>query len=938
MTILRRAAPTRWLYPAILLLLFMEKSSAVEIAGYGGSASWTQISFMDPYDGDKAGDTGGILSFSQDGSRLLTGWPGEIWDSCDDVAVYEWQSGSSTYSLIGEIIPKLGSRVIHSASLSGDGNVVALGDGDDRVFGSESVWTARVFHYSGGSWQQVGSDIVGPLTEGAYNVKVSISSDGKVLAVGNSESETSDWNATKSGRVRIYQWPSNDLAAADTWTQMGETIETFGGTAEGTVGDEPWKCDVYLDAGTLSGDGTRVAVFRDDGYVSKSYVYEWKSSTWSLVGDVIFLGGEASLSNDGNVVAGTYGSIYKESGSGAWSGLYSSAYSGYEVSLSSDGTRVASGDAYDNSQAGIVVIQEWDSDAEKWMTMVQIPGISANDYAGSTVSLSGDGSRVAVYSQGAGHVRVFEMTGTTCDTSTAPSNGAVGNCPSTLAFGSSCQPECDTGYAATSPTTTCGVSGILKSSVCEEACDVSSAPANGGKGDCGDFLLAGYYASCTPTCDDGYVLKGGVKTTCNSTGFLDAAECRKRYSWGDEKFCPELEDRMFCDNVKTESDCDAARSCFWYENDYVGSASCYHSSEEWTEMYSESANYDFGEETCYDHDILHAANHGEFEEAAALCNALSNCKWYDTGGSSGCSVDKDRVKKIISDTGAPPGVAGYWIGWYTDACWYLPKSTCTTSTTVRGCELSGSDEWPCAPSLAKQVAAGADGCTGHADFEAVAALGGMTVAEAREKSMAKTAKEQAEAARDSILEGIADERLKKKAKLLADAVIAGEPVKKLSAKLEAADEASACSSYYLKASLSPSKGACVATAASRRRGRALAASTYDVSVFFKSSELSDGALNAAAESLKAEGVGGVKVTASVDPIAELKTIPGVDTSAVDTLETQSEIANKDKPPSPPPPTSPPPSLILDDDDAAPRLGSGAMFASVCALLSVAVLM
>ena len=123
------------------------------------------------------------------------------------------------------------------------------------------------------------------------------------------------------------------------------------------------------------------------------------------------------------------------------------------------------------------------------------------------------------------------------------------------------------------------------------------------------------------------------------------------------------------------------------------------------------------------------------------CNALSNCKWYDSGGSAGCSVDTDRVKKIISDTGAPPGVAGYWIGFYTDACWYLPKSTCTTSTTVRGCELSDYDDWPCRPSLAKRVVAGADGCTGHADFEAVAALGGMTVAEAREKSMAKTAKE-----------------------------------------------------------------------------------------------------------------------------------------------------------------------------------------------------
>ena len=78
---------------------------------------------------------------------------------------------------------------------------------------------------------------------------------------------------------------------------------------------------VYMDAGTLSGDGTRVAVFRDDRWVGTGYVYEWKSSTWSLVGDGIYLGGEASLSNDGTVVAGLYGYIYKESGSGAWSGL-----------------------------------------------------------------------------------------------------------------------------------------------------------------------------------------------------------------------------------------------------------------------------------------------------------------------------------------------------------------------------------------------------------------------------------------------------------------------------------------------------------------------------------------------------------------------------------------------------------------------------------------
>ena len=416
---------------------------------------------------------------------------------------------------------------------------------------------------------------------------------------------------------------------------------------------EPFSYTVYMDTGTLSGDGNRVVVFRDNNDVSYGYVYEWKSSTWSLVGDAIYLGGDASLSNDGNVVAGAYEQIYKESGSGAWSRLGSADWDPrYQVSLSSDGTRVASGYYGDNSNVGLVEIQEWDSDAEEWMTMVQITGVAADDRAGWTVSLSGDGSRVAVYSEGAKHTRVFEI-GTTCDTSAAPPNAAVGNCPSTLAFGSSCQPECiqnstadnptstcvsgylknatcvnncevsapanggmgncgdfladgascqlecdpgyatssgstrcnsgylssiaycyttscdvfapanggmgdcgdvladgascqpecDPGYATASPTT-CN-SGWLDDAYCVKPCDVSSAPANGGKGDCGDVLVSSSYwndASCTPTCDDGYVLKGGVKTTCNSTGFLDAAECRKRYSWGDEKFCPKWED------------------------------------------------------------------------------------------------------------------------------------------------------------------------------------------------------------------------------------------------------------------------------------------------------------------------------------------------------------------------------------------------------------
>ena len=148
----------------------------------------------------------------------------------------------------------------------------------------------------------------------------------------------------------------------------------------------------------------------------------------------------------------------------------------------------------------------------------------------------------------------------------------------------------------------------------------------------------------------------------------------------------------------------------------------------------------------------------------------------------------------------------------------------------------------------------------------------------------------AEKTRDKLLEGITDEKLKKKAKLLADAAIAGENVKKMTAKLEAADADTACSDFYTKAKLSSESGACVATVSSRRRGRSLAASTYEVDVFFRPSEVTSAQLTDAANSLKSEGVQGVTTKSSVDPIAELKTVDGVDGSTMATFETEADAA------------------------------------------------
>ena len=206
---------------------------------------------------------------------------------------------------------------------------------------------------------------------------------------------------------------------------------------------------------------------------------------------------------------------------------------------------------------------------------------------------------------------------------------------------------------------------------------------------------------------------------------------------------------------------------------------------------------------------------------------------------------------------------------------------------------------------------------------------------------AQDKKAAAEKTRDAILGDIKDARLKAKAKLLADAAIAGVKVQRLTAKLTAADEDTACSTAFTKAGMSSSDGACVATVASSGKRRRLSATAYDVELMFSASTVSDAALTAAANELKANGVEGVTSEASVDPIAELKTVPGVDTSKLQTFETEAAAAAGAPPsvstPPPPPPPSPPPNLVQDEDDAATnvRALASALLASALALALLA---
>ena len=145
----------------------------------------------------------------------------------------------------------------------------------------------------------------------------------------------------------------------------------------------------------MSSDGTRVAIGaygNDDigNYAGHVRVYEESGGTWTQVGQDI----------DGEAANDEFGR---------------------SVSISSDGTRVAIG-AHDNdgngSDAGHVRVYDWNSGTSLWTQVGQdIDGEAAGDESGYSVSISSDGTRVAIgapFNDGtgsnAGHVRVYSLS------------------------------------------------------------------------------------------------------------------------------------------------------------------------------------------------------------------------------------------------------------------------------------------------------------------------------------------------------------------------------------------------------------------------------------------------------------------------------------------------------------------------------------------------
>jgi hypothetical protein len=228
-----------------------------------------------------------------------------------------------------------------SVSLSSDGRHVAIGAPGNDENGNLSGHV-RLYDWNGSSWVQVGEDIDGEAARDESGRSVSLSSDGRRVAIG------APGNGGFSGHVRLYDWNGSS------WVQVGQDID---GEAAG---------DQSGYSVSLSSDGRRVAIgaFGNGGNSGHVRLYDWNGSSWVQVGQDI--DGEAA--ND---------------------------RSGWSVSLNSDGRRVAIGAPGNGNFSGHVRLYDWNDSS--WVPVGQdIDGEAAFDQSGWSVSLSSDGRRVAI--------------------------------------------------------------------------------------------------------------------------------------------------------------------------------------------------------------------------------------------------------------------------------------------------------------------------------------------------------------------------------------------------------------------------------------------------------------------------------------------------------------------------------------------------------------
>ena len=308
--------------------------------------------------------------------------------------------GANDFDRIGSVI-----------SLSGDGSTIAFGVGRDDTNGS-NTGLVRLFRKEGNNLSQLGADIYGAEANDRLGQDVSLNHDGTILAV----SSRSD--------IIVYEYTDT------VWIETGRVM--FSENDE----EEFIYFDGYIK---LNSDGTILSASGGGYEETVIKIYEKQTdNNWSQLGSEItgfryLLKNSMSLSSDGLTVAigdpSNSGEFEADAGEarvfkfidGDWTQLGSdlngenNAHNfGYSTSLSSDGSKLAVSAIWSSSIGYVKTYEYVDSD---WIQLGSTISGESRERFGSDISLSGDGSLIAISATGhnsyAGRVAVYQFADST---------------------------------------------------------------------------------------------------------------------------------------------------------------------------------------------------------------------------------------------------------------------------------------------------------------------------------------------------------------------------------------------------------------------------------------------------------------------------------------------------------------------------------------------
>lgn len=375
------------------------------------NAQWIQIG--DDIDGLQANEISGTaLSMNGQGNIVLIGASNNstILEANGQARVFEWNG--SNWNPKGDFIngTSNGDNFGFSVDMNSSGDIIIIGA--PRTLSATLIeGYAQVFQWSGSAWMQIGETIQGTSNGDYFGSKVSINSDGTIIAISSEPFST-------ASAVRVFEWNGQN------WIQLGEDISSSN------------VQDGFGRSLSLNASGHTIAISSENFGVENSQIgrvqiFEWNGNSWTQKGEDLegeteldYFGNGVAISDDGNVVsAGARATLNQSAG-------YVKVYEWEETSWVQRGSTIlgniadfygTSTDLNDNGDFIVIGTTLGDYadilqfDGNDWIQVDSLPAENIGDQLGIAVSINDSGSIAAAGARGnddggnqAGHVRVYE--------------------------------------------------------------------------------------------------------------------------------------------------------------------------------------------------------------------------------------------------------------------------------------------------------------------------------------------------------------------------------------------------------------------------------------------------------------------------------------------------------------------------------------------------